>query len=802
MQKTIKNLFFFFVSLSLLAPLWVFKDLLFPFVTSKAFFFRIAIELAFPLYVYLLVSEKKLRPSLKNPLNFLVLAFLAINILSSFFGVSVIRSLWGNFERMGGAYYLAHLAALYFYILMLGKMGESNQRKGIDYLFYAIFGFLVAIVLGWSSGSSFVEVLGLIFGLVTYFLLICWFKGSYLERFLKALLTAALIVTGNGIYGWLGFTTLVPDPSLPGRVSSTLGNPIYVGSFLIIPLFLTLFFATGVESWIKKSAYYFLSFLFALGIFLSGTRGALVGLILGSFLCALVYLFLCGSKKIKLYGFVALGIFIILAGLLFKFNNKLPQGSTLQRIFKLKDSNTSARLIQWKIALTGYKDRPLLGTGTENYYIIANQYYNPEIAQYDKSWFDKPHNYLLEILVTNGSVGFLVYLALLVFLVLALYRGFRAGFFGLMEFCLLLAALVVYQIQNLFVFDTVPASLVFYAFTGFAGYISGVSGPEVKGAQVADKPVAQALPLAALGVALAVSAYAIYATEAVPMAVAKNVNYGFAYAEVDADKALSYFEKAVTLPFNFDKTETASKFSEFATTFVRSTPGVDREKAVKIFQASTGALLDALDTQPDNPILWQRLASNYIYMALLLPEQKDFGSKAEQAINKAIILAPKRQEGYFTLAQIRAMQSNLDEAQTIIRAVMEDYPKDALVKAQLASYLRFGGKTDEAVGFAEQALELGYKIPSYAEAKWLVDYYAQKKEFDKAIALQIEAAKVEANNVQLFIDLAHLYAKAGQGETAKNLAENIIKVDASKQKEMQTFINSLPKSASSTPVKK
>src|ERR1035438_10246762 len=69
-------IFFVLVCLSLLAPLWVFKDLLFPYVTSKAFYFRICLELALPFYVYLLLVRPELRPKWKRQyLNWLMLAF-------------------------------------------------------------------------------------------------------------------------------------------------------------------------------------------------------------------------------------------------------------------------------------------------------------------------------------------------------------------------------------------------------------------------------------------------------------------------------------------------------------------------------------------------------------------------------------------------------------------------------------------------------------------------------------------------------------------------------------------------------
>src|SRR6185295_18637799 len=161
--------------------------------------------------------------------------------------------------------------------------------------------------------------------------------GWYLQRFLKVLLWVGVVVAGNGIFGWLKLPTFVVDPSLPGRVSSTLGNPIYLGSFLIIPLFLSLFFSQQAENLTRRAGYYFLAFLCLAGIFLSGTRGAAVGLLLAGFIAAVIYFFLTPKRVIKLYGFVAVGFLVVLAAALFNFSDKLPQGSTIQRVFHLKD---------------------------------------------------------------------------------------------------------------------------------------------------------------------------------------------------------------------------------------------------------------------------------------------------------------------------------------------------------------------------------------------------------------------------------------------------------------------------------
>ncbi len=735
MKKIIQWVFFILVVLSLTASWWVFKDLLFPYVTSKAFFFRICIELALPLYLYLLLDNKNLRPNLKNPLHLSVLAFFVVNIISAFSGVDVIRSLWGNFERMGGAFYLGHLTLLYFYVVAIGQI-----------------------------------------------------PGSYFQKFLKLFLAVAAVVAVNGLFGWMHLPVLIQDPSLPVRVSSTLGNPIYLGSFALIPTFISIFFALQADNIASRVGYYTLAFVFLLAGFLSGTRGALVGLLLGSFLATVVYLALSQNKQIKLIGMGMVLSVVVLAGLMFNFSSKLPVGSIVRRVFTLNDSNSQARILQWQVALKGYPDRPLLGTGPENYYIVANKYYNPEIYKYDRSWFDKPHNYIIEILITNGIFGLISYLLMLVFCAVGLYKGFRAQILSLAEFCFLLAALLSYQIQNLTVFDNVSASLTFYVFLGFVGYVYQISASSNLPDKKKDKNLSPLglLPAVAGGVAAVIILYVVYAANFAPMSAAKNVNYGFAYASVDPAKALGYFEDMSEMPFNFDKTESSNRYADFANIAVRNLVSTNQELAVKILNSAISYGELATEEQGNYSITWQRLAGLYI-----MRNVQD--SKAEVAAKKAIELAPSREEPYMNLVQIRAAQGKFDEAEKILLDLQKSFPTDFVLKTQQAALFRMQDKLPEAVGVIEQAFTGGYNFTSYADVSWLFEYYINAKQFDKALALQERAVKIEPNNVQVLVGLARIYAAMEQFDKARSVATSIQTTDPNLQENLKKFIDSFPK---------
>ncbi len=738
MKKPIFYIFLALVCLSLLTPFLVFKDLLFPYITSKAFYFRICIELALPFYIYILLADKSLRPKLKNPLNIAAAAFLVINIAAAFLGVNPPRSLWGNFERMGGVYYLAHLTVLYFYVQAIGQAGSV-----------------------------------------------------YLKRFLQAFILAAVLVTLNGLSGWIGGPTLVQDPSLPIRVSSTFGNPIFFPSFLIVPMFFAFYFGLNEESKARKAVYFIAAFLQLLGIYSSATRGAMVGLLIGLFTAVVLYTVLNKNPKLKRYGLIAAAVFVLFFGGLYVFHNKLTPGSRLYRIVNLRDSNTEARLIQWRMALRGFSEHPLLGVGAENYYVISDKYYDPALYQYDASWFDKPHNFLIEVLVTNGILGFAAYVGMFLLALYGLWKAYRAGLLGLMEMCVLAAAIITYQVQNLFVFDTVSASVAFWAFMGFAAYLWHAAQEEASAVlEQGQKPVFESsFMYATLGVACCVMLYVVYISNIVSMQAAKRVNYGFAYTEYDPHKAADYFASALSLAFNLDPRETVNRYSDFTHRLLNmENKNVKIEFITEQVDKATAAQRSITEQVKNDPLLWMRLAIDEMDEAIIHNRSLD---AARTAANEAIALAPKRVELLQLNIQIAGYTKNWAAAVSAAEEIVKLSPYNASVRWQLAMAYYLLGRMEDAVAQADKSIEDGFKFSQLQQFAWYIQYYEAKKDWKKVAPLLEQAVNFQPNEIGLYIELAQAYANAGDKDHAIAIARQVEKSDPSRKEAMEKFIQSL-----------
>lgn len=734
-EKWAVRIFAGLVVLSLLTPFWVFAPLLFPYITSKAFYFRILVELALPLYVFLLVVRPSLRPRMKNWLNVAVVVFVGINIITAFTGVYVFRSLWGNFERMGGVFYLLHLTLLFFYVQMLGQAGNI-----------------------------------------------------YLKRFLQSFIAVAVLVTLNGLSGWVGGPTVIQDPSLPARVSSTFGNPIFFASYLIVPMFLSVYFALQEQGRNMKITYWLAALLMFVGMYSSATRGAMIGLVIGAFVAAVTYAVLTPNRKTKQYGLGIVALFIVVAGVLFAVGDKLPQGSTLRRLVQLRDSNTQARLVQWKIAWEGFKDRPLLGVGPENYYVVSDKHYDPEMYKYDPSWFDKPHNFLLEVLTTTGIFGFVAYLAMFVLALWALWRSYREELLSLGEMCVLIAALIMYQVQNLFVFDTVSASVAFFAFMGFVSYLWREARSEEESAGGTRFSLATAKGALVLSSIAAV--YVLYTLNIQPLQASKRTNLGYAYTDYNPKIAANYFKEALAIPFNLDPRETANKYSDFAAKLVSgAVPNVDADFAGEQLDLATENQTKIAEKVGNDPLLYMRLAIDEMYQALL---KKQSIETARGSVEKAIALVPNRVEILQLKIQFDGYKEDWNDAAVIAKRMVEINPSSPKLRWQLAMAYYLSDNIEAAVVAGDEAVRQGFQFTRVQEFAWYIQYYDKKQDYVKVADLLEKAIALETQDLDLYMHLARTYAKLGQSERAMLLANQVAQSDPNRAKEVEDFIKTLP----------
>jgi O-antigen ligase/Flp pilus assembly protein TadD len=408
-QRTLQKIVIGGLFLVPFIPLFVANTLFFPYITGKAFAFRIIIEILLALWLVLIYLDLNARPK-RSAILWTFLGLIVVTILATVFGADPYRSFWSNFERMDGLVSYLHLAG-YFLLLIANFRSEKLWRR-------------------W------------------------WFTT----------LMVSVIVVFSAM---VEFGRIAPDAS--ARLATSFGNPIYLAVYLLIHLFIAGWFLSKTRQRWQQIALGLLMIGQFWALYNTGTRSALLGLGLG-ILTALVLIIFRASQYPRAK-YIA-GILIIMVGAIgatfwlardSQFVKSRPILSRLTNI-SLADATTRHRLLNWQMAIQGLEERPVLGWGPENYIQVFSKYFNPQL--YDaEPWFDRTHNIFLDWIVSAGLLGLLGYLLLYVFALYYLWR--RNANFDLKEQIIFTSLFVAYLFHNVFVFDNLTSYLLFFAMLGY-----------------------------------------------------------------------------------------------------------------------------------------------------------------------------------------------------------------------------------------------------------------------------------------------------------------------------------------------
>ncbi|MFQ6030290.1 MAG: O-antigen ligase family protein, partial [Dehalococcoidia bacterium] len=259
-------------------------------------------------------------------------------------------------------------------------------------------------------------------------------------------------------------------------VTITLGNSTFVGGYTLVNVFIGLaLLAHSFSVQTSKNTRYIvllrLYWLLAVAmncwmLFLSGTRGALIGLVAGGIVLLVCYVVLERSRRLKVALLGLTALLVIAPSALFlvgqtttmdriTFSNVLTQRAARTA---LAEGSVRNRLACFTAGVEGFVARPILGWGPENFVVAFGRYFNgdPKVT----GICDQAHNKLVEELATRGIVGFLSYSAIWAAMFLVLIRTLRRQREGPWRFTVFIAgALVGYFVHNLFLFDT-PATFL------------------------------------------------------------------------------------------------------------------------------------------------------------------------------------------------------------------------------------------------------------------------------------------------------------------------------------------------------
>ncbi|TSC69954.1 MAG: hypothetical protein G01um101449_475, partial [Parcubacteria group bacterium Gr01-1014_49] len=236
-----------------LTPLLVANSYFFPFITGKAFFFRILVEIAVAAWLVLAALDVAYRPR-ASVIGAAVIGFVLWMFFADAFALNAAKAFWSNFERMEGWVLLVHLLGFFFSAGAVLRV-EKKWRA-------------------WFFASLGVSV----------------FVSAY------ALLQLA------GVYA-------IHQGSV--RIDASFGNSAYLAVYFLFNVFIALWLAlTEERAWVKWLLIA-LAVLEGALLFFTETRGAIIGLTLALALAALLTALTAGKGARRTAGSAFAAILIL-----------------------------------------------------------------------------------------------------------------------------------------------------------------------------------------------------------------------------------------------------------------------------------------------------------------------------------------------------------------------------------------------------------------------------------------------------------------------------------------------------------
>ena len=247
---------------------------------------------------------------------------------------------------------------------------------------------------------------------------------AQLERIFVTIILTSIPVVTYGFVQKLKLDVLPWGADFSTRIASTMGNPIFLGSYLImvIPLTIYLLIRAIKESSPAKSAFYIVILLAQIFcLLLTESRGPLLGLITAGFFFVVLSGLVFGKRYLSLGSYIAavlvLGFFLALALPNTPFQGLKSKMGRLSQMLEAREGAAQVRLLIWQGVVKMVQSdsyRAVVGYGPETMSVPYYKYCPAELVTSENkiTFPDRSHNELFDTVITNGLIGALLYLLL------------------------------------------------------------------------------------------------------------------------------------------------------------------------------------------------------------------------------------------------------------------------------------------------------------------------------------------------------------------------------------------------------
>ncbi len=238
------------------------------------------------------------------------------------------------------------------------------------------------------------------------------------------------------------------------RSFSTLGHPNYLGLFLSMIIIFTFLLAWKSKKNVWQVLFFFIIILQVVSLILTLTRSAWLAFA-GSMLVFIICLIIFFPKKKEYYKHLI--IFVVLIVIVVGFYKGLIKTRTSEGF---SQSTGYTRMQDYKFAWSKILQRPILGYGPETYmYLSTERQISEQEMAIDDRISDRVHNVFLDVLINTGFIGLIIYLFIWVKILHLIWQGLKNKS---IEILAIFSSLAAYFIWMNFNFDFSISLILFF----------------------------------------------------------------------------------------------------------------------------------------------------------------------------------------------------------------------------------------------------------------------------------------------------------------------------------------------------
>lgn len=639
--------------------------MLFPYVVPRAVFMRAALGLGLAVLLSLVLTRRYQLLDPHDPILATLSIFLLIAGVTSLVGVSPLRSLFGEMERMWGVITWFYFVVLY---ALLRILGEGRWRTWLR------------LSLG----------IGVLIALL-----------ALLQRIAHLLPLPVRGASRAAVYG-------------------TLGNPSYLSAYMMFQMGFAVLLLLDAERRRERAVLTVALLLCTVAFTLGGGRSALVGIAAATAVAAGVWWWVDGrrssSRHMRRAAGYAVGGAAVIGVLAI---SPLGQSNAMVRRLTgltLTDTTFTTRFEAWRVAWRAFRDNPVFGMGFENFQVAFARYYPARIDDIGGSpLWDRGHNLYLDLLASVGVLGFLAYMAIWVAYFWSVRSALRSGRASSGQAAVLAGMGVAYLVYLLMWFeDHASAISLIVLFAYVSSLRSGAPLAVFGEARERLRTIRRVLLAVAIAViALFTWQHAVRVHQTARLTVA-------AQRAGTVEERLELFRRALDASGSVG-TMAIALYTDYLRSFTLEVPEIRRrpEQARVLASAVELGLVHvdrAIRMDPYNETWWIDQGRLLALSAELLGSRRHHEASLE-SVRHAIELSPTQPRLYHLLSELHLVTGDTDSALVVLHRALDLNGDRARTLYFISRAHRVGGDPERSLGALEAALR-GGEIGSRELIRW------------------------------------------------------------------------------------